>query len=149
MTKQQKDSKKKQLYSNASLSRVPDKQYLNTKRTSVFHKAFESKDKVEKFVPPIFQKSEQDIKALTELFATSFLTKHLDATQHKILANAMYKKHYRTGELIIRYGDMGHEYYVLSYGTCKVTVYVKGANPDDPQLETRINFVKTLKSYPE
>ena len=44
----------------------------------------------------------------------------------------MYKKHYGTGEVIIRYGDMGHEYYVLAYGTCKVTVYVKGAKPDDP-----------------
>ena len=149
MTQQQKDSKKKQLYSNASASRVPDKQYLNTKRTSVFHKAFESKEKAEKFVPPIFQKSEQEIKNLTALFATSFLSKHLDASQHKVLANAMYKKYYRTGELIIRYGDMGHEYYVLAYGTCKVTVYVKGAKPDDPQLETKINFVKTLKSYPD
>ena len=118
-------------------------------KKTLFTKSTSSKEKAEKFVPPIFQKSEQDIKSLTALFEGSFLSKHLDAAQHKVLANAMYKKHFRTGELIIRYGDMGHEYYVLGYGTCKVTVYVKGAKPDDPQLETKINFVKTLKSYPD
>ena len=79
VTQPQKDSKKKQLYSNAAASRMPDRQYLNTKRSSVFHKAFDSNAKVEKFVPPIFQKSEQDIRSLTELFATSFLSKHLDS----------------------------------------------------------------------
>ena len=61
----------------------------------------------------------------------------------------MFKKYFKTGEVIIRYGDMGHEYYVLNYGTCKVTVYNKGTKPNDPQLETKINFVKTMKSYPD
>ena len=44
----------------------------------------------------------------------------------------MYKKHFKAGEIIIRYMDMGTEYYVLSYGTCKVTIYANGTNPDDP-----------------
>ena len=50
----EKETKRKQLYSNAQQSKMPDKQYLNTKRTSVFHKAFESKDNVENFEAPIF-----------------------------------------------------------------------------------------------
>ena len=44
----------------------------------------------------------------------------------------MQKKYFNTGEVIIRYGDIGNEYYVLSYGTCKVTIYIKGTKPEDP-----------------
>ena len=74
----EKEEKRKQLYTNAQQSRMPDREYLNTKRSSVFHKAFESKDNVKNFEAPIFQKSQSDITALTELFSESFLTKHLD-----------------------------------------------------------------------
>ena len=61
----------------------------------------------------------------------------------------MQKKYFKTGEVIIRYGDIGNEYYVLSYGTCKVTIYIKGTKPEDPQLETKIDFIKTIKAYPD
>ena len=89
------------------------------------------------------------MKSLTELFKENFLTKFLDARQHQLLSNAMQKKYFKTGEVIIRYGDIGNEYYVLSYGTCKVTIYIKGTKPEDPQLETKIDFIKTIKAYPD
>ena len=44
----------------------------------------------------------------------------------------MFAKSYRLDDVIIRYGDMGHEYYVLAKGTVKVTVYHPGTNPFDP-----------------
>ena len=125
---------------------MPDKAYLNIKRTSVFHKAFESKDHMENWKAPIYEKTQEEIKSLTELFNTSFLTKNIDAGQHNVLANAMQKKKIKSGEIIIRYGDLGQEYYVLFQGTCQVSVYKAGANPNDPNLEEMINFKKTLKT---
>ena len=38
---------------------------------------------------------------------------------------------------------------MLSYGTCKVTIFIKGTKSDDPQLETKIDFIKTIKAYPD
>ena len=51
--------------------------------------------------------------------------------------------------MIIKYGDMGQEYYVLCKGTCQVTVYTKGTNPNDPNIQDKINFVKMLKTDPD
>ncbi len=79
----------KWLYHNAPPNSVPDKDYLKAKRTSVFHRAFESKDNVENFKAPIYEKSHEDLDSLKELFKTSFLTKNIDASQHIVLANAM------------------------------------------------------------
>ena len=61
----------------------------------------------------------------------------------------MVKKRFNRSEIIIKYGDVGHEYYVLYYGSCKVSVYIPGTKPTDPQLETKINFVKTLQADPD
>ena len=38
----------------------------------------------------------------------------------------MFKKLFKRGEVIIRFGDIGNEYYVLYWGTCKVSVYMPG-----------------------
>ena len=57
---------------------MPDKAYLDRKRQSVFHKAFESKDTVKNFKPPVYEKKQSDIDSLTEMFKTSFLTKGLE-----------------------------------------------------------------------
>ena len=41
---------------------------------------------------------------------------------------------------------MGQEYFVLCKGTCQVTVYTTGTNPNDPNISEKINFVKMLKT---
>ena len=61
----------------------------------------------------------------------------------------MHRKHFAIGECIIRYGDIGNEYYVMRWGTCKVTVYAEGANPNSLDLETKIKFMKTLRADPD
>lgn len=41
----------------------------------------------------------------------------------------MQKEQFSKGELIIKYGDIGHKYYILSKGNIKVIVYNKGTDP--------------------
>ena len=60
----------------------------------------------------------------------------------------MFKRQFKRGEVIIRYGDVGNEYFVLYWGTCKVTVYLPGTSPSAIDLETKVKFVKTLKADP-
>lgn len=68
---------------------------------------------MEEFVPPVYQKSPEELAKLMEILKTSFLTKHLSMYDMKIIADAMFIKSFLRNELIIKYGDVGSEYYVL------------------------------------
>ena len=47
---------------------------------------------------------------------------------------------YKKGDLIIKYGDLGKEYYVLLEGKVRVTVYEKDIDPGIPNLQDKIVF---------
>jgi len=59
---------------------------------------------------------------------------------------AMKKVEKKTGELIIKYGEVGREYYILNSGTVKVIVYKQGTKKDDPKIEEKIERTKDLGS---
>ena len=58
----------------------------------------------------------------------------------------MSKKKFKAGELIIKYGEIGQEYFTLNQGTCKITTYEAGTKPDEPNLNLKIALVKTLRT---
>ena len=73
-------AKQKRLFSNAPTdNKMPDRVYLDRKRGSVFHKAFDSKETVANFKAPVYEKKQSDIDELIAMLKTSFLTKGLDA----------------------------------------------------------------------
>ena len=84
-----------------------------------------------------------------ELFTNSFLTKSIDPKNHLVLAKAMFGRNFVNEQVIIRYGDMGSEYFVLAKGQVRVTVYQPGTDPKDPQLHTKVAFEKTLEVNPQ
>ena len=47
----------------------------------------------------------------------------------------MQPKTFKKGDLIIKYKDVGTEYFVLAKGQVKVIVYEKDTEADDPNLE--------------
>ena len=47
-------------------------------------------------------------------------------------------------EIIIRYGDIGSTYYILSKGNVKVTVYQPGTRANSPNLENKKIITKYL-----
>ena len=52
---------------------------------------------------------------------------------------------FKQDDIIIRYGDEGTTYYLLSKGTVKVIVYEKGTDPKDPELESKVVFTKEME----
>lgn len=52
----------------------------------------------------------------------------------------MFSKNFKAEQPIIRYGDMGSEYFVLATGKVRVTVYKPGTDPNDPQRADKIAF---------
>lgn len=67
--------------------------------------------------------SKDELAEIIPLLKDNFLTKNLNEEEISCLAQAMTKKTFDKGELIIKYGDMGMSYYVLAKGNVKVTVY--------------------------
>ena len=51
---------------------------------------------------------------------------------------------HQDGDLIIKYGDEGKEYFILSKGSVEVKVYQPKTNPDDEDLESYIIIKKEL-----
>ena len=52
----------------------------------------------------------------------NMLTAKLSEEAVNNLINAMYERHYEAGEVLIKFGDMGDEYFVLGEGTCECLV---------------------------
>ena len=49
----------------------------------------------------------------------------------------MKPQEFKKNDLIIKYGDVGHEYFILSKGSVKVIVYQKDTDPNDSDLGSK------------
>lgn len=93
---------------------------------------------------PNFSKPPEQVKEIITLLKKSFLTKNLSESEIEKLAGAMKPKTFKKDELIIKYGDMGNEYFILASGDVQVIVYQKDTSPNDPALEDKIQFTKVM-----
>lgn len=62
------------------------------------------------------------------------MTKNLNDNEIQIIAGAMQARKFEKGDLIIKYGDQGQLYYILSNGSVRVTVYETGTDPNDANI---------------
>lgn len=63
-----------------------------------------------------------------------------------VLAKAMFGRNFSRGQIIIRFGELGSEYFVLARGQVRVTVYERGTDPNDPMLSEKVAFEKVLEA---
>lgn len=78
---------------------------------------------IEDFTPPVYPKTEEETKRVITILKNSFLTKNLTEEDIVTIAHAMFKKPFEKGDLIIKYGDLGSEYFILDKGRVEVLVY--------------------------
>jgi CRP-like cAMP-binding protein len=74
----------------------------------------------------------------------NFLTKNLNDSEIEKLAGAMKPMKFLKKEIIIKYGDIGSTYFILSKGSVKVTVYKQGTPANSPDLENNKLFTKYM-----
>lgn len=79
----------------------------------MFSRPYQSALEMEEFVPPVHAKSQEQTERIMENLKSSFLTKNLSQFELKIVADAMYLRKFSRGDLIIRQGDEGFEYFVM------------------------------------
>jgi CRP-like cAMP-binding protein len=46
---------------------------------------------------------------------------------------------------LIKYGDVGQEYFILSKGSVKITVFNKDTDPNDPELSKKVMLTKYME----
>ena len=93
---------------------------------------------------PYFKKSVEETNEIIALLNKSFLTKNLSSEEVKKLAGAMKPRIFQKDELIIKYGDIGNEYFILAKGDVQVIVYQKDTPPNDPKLSEKVQFTKSM-----
>jgi CRP-like cAMP-binding protein len=81
---------------------------------------------------------------IVPLLKDNFLTKNLNDDEIMKLAGAMKPMTFLPSDILIKYGDVGQEYFILSQGQVQITVYEKGTNPNDPELESKILLTKFM-----
>ena len=58
------------------------------------------------------------------------------------IATEMKTVRFKRGELIVKYGQLCHNYFVLSKGKIKIIEYEPGTSPHDAGLENKISVEK-------
>lgn len=97
----------------------PVRQFGKGRRTSVSAETLdpENAKPLEAVVHP---KSIEERKRISDILADNILFKSLDEKQSKVLLDAMFPKEYDSGDVIIKQGDDGDNFYILDTGVCEV-----------------------------
>jgi len=77
----------------------------------------------------VVPKSDAEAARIMEILRDSLLFRHLDEAQLTTVKDAMFEVNHNTGDMIIKQGDDGDNFYVIDTGS--VDVYIKG--PEDPE----------------
>lgn len=68
----------------------------------------------------IHPKSPEEREGIGRMVAENILFKALDEKQHEIVLDAIFPKEFEPGEIIIKQGDDGDNFYILESGVCEV-----------------------------
>ncbi|EGZ29970.1 cyclic AMP-dependent protein kinase-like protein regulatory subunit [Phytophthora sojae] len=97
----------------------PPKIMAKGRRTSVSAETIDplSARQFERVVHP---KSAEEREGISRMVAENILFKSLDEKQHDIVLDAMFPKEFEPGDIIIKQGDDGDNFYILESGVCEV-----------------------------
>ena len=68
----------------------------------------------------IHPKSRKERDGISRMVAENILFKSLDEKQHDIVLDAMFPTNFEPGDIIIKQGDDGDNFYILESGVCEV-----------------------------
>lgn len=85
------------------------------------------------FKPRVISKTPEEVAQIRDVVRGNFLFASLDADQMELVIQAMERKSFNKGEWIIRQGDAGDEFYVVSSGVCKT--FIKSSNGEEKMVK--------------
>lgn len=97
---------------------------------SVSAEVFGKFNRQEDYVPPVYEKSEAQAKAISEKMENIFLFSSLSPIDKKKILQAVQAVQRKAGDVIIKEGDDGDNFYIVESGVLSCTKFLK---PDDAQ----------------
>lgn len=91
-------------------------------------------DALDEFIPPVYEKSNLDAQVIQDALAENFVFDSLNKKDRKTLTKAFEKIHVHSGEVIIKQGDQGDYFYVISKGKVKFEVNGKAVGAAGPGM---------------
>jgi cAMP-dependent protein kinase regulator len=97
---------------------------------SVSAEVFGKFNKQEDYIPPVHDKSEEQIKAIKQKMENNFMFSTLNPKDKKKILDAVLPMTKKAGDVIIKQGDDGDNFYLVEQGTLTCTKLI---NPDDKE----------------
>ena len=76
----------------------------------------------ESWEPPVIEKSPEEREEIDSAIRSNILFASLEEDQRDLIVGAMERKAFSAGDVIIRQGDMGDFYYIVTAGRCEIDV---------------------------
>jgi len=89
----------------------------------------ESNTKITNFKKTVHEKSSEEKTQIIQMCKNSILFQHLDNNQLNIITDAMFPVKHEDGDVIIKQGDDGDNFYLVDAGSVEVFVAGKGDEP--------------------
>lgn len=107
-------------------------------RMSVSAEVFGKFNKQQDYKAPVFAKSEEAIKAIRERMSKNFIFESLNPMDKKSVVDAIVAKKYNAGDVIIKEGDDGDNFYLVESGELDCTKRLKKEDTEDTFLKTYV-----------
>lgn len=91
-----------------------------------------SEEQVESFQPRVIPKTDEEKNCIINAVRGNMLFATLDNDHLKIVVDAMEKKIYKKGDIIIKQGDDGEEFYLVDSGICET--YITDINTNTTKM---------------
>ncbi|CEL98129.1 unnamed protein product [Vitrella brassicaformis CCMP3155] len=98
--------------------------YTRKRRENVFSETTTDEDPDWK--APVYEKSEESKDSILKSLNKNILFAELEPEEEKVLVDAFFEITYNEGDLIIKQGDEGDQYYILEDGVCECFVRIPG-----------------------
>eukprot|EP00128_Syssomonas_multiformis_P017629 Colp12_sorted_trinity150504_noHs@7222 len=118
---------------------VDNVNYNNKRRFSVSAESMKPSEGKDASARTVIPKSDDAMRRIASSCSSNLLFKNLDKEQRQEIYDAMFERHVKSGEVVIRQGDEGDNFYVVDSGAFDVLVSRDG-NPAKKVVEVCVHL---------
>ena len=125
---------------------ISSRQKQGGRRRAVAAESYDPTSDTEPRNVVLHPKTEGEVSYLQEATKDILFFKQCDSEQLNILYNAMFRKPVASGDVIIRQGDDGDNFYIIQHGDYDILINDDEFDGDKKNDDARQKYVKTLKN---
>ena len=107
-------------------------------RISVSAEVFGKFNKEEAYVPPVYEKTEEQVQAIKKRMSSNFMFSSLNPKDKQAVLNAIQGVEFKAGQNVIREGDDGDNFYLVESGELTCQKRLNKSDAEDTYLKTYV-----------